>query len=65
MLRRVNNSGDISLHKSRAFVSKVFQFEVLGFEQADEDFYKVYFRDSEIGESDAEALRFRPAQVMR
>jgi hypothetical protein len=33
--------------------------------QVDEDFYKVYFRDVEIGEFDAEALRFRPVQVMR
>jgi hypothetical protein len=31
----------------------------------EEDFYKVYFRDVEIGEFDAEALRFRPVQVMR
>jgi hypothetical protein len=37
----------------------------LGFEQVDEDFYKVYFRDVEIGEFGAEALRFRPVQVMR
>ena len=64
-LRRVNNSGDISWHKGRVFVSEVFRFEVLGFEQVDEDFYKVYFRDVEIGEFDAEALRFRPVQVMR
>ena len=65
MLRRVNNSGDISWHKGRAFVSEVFRFETLGFEQVDEDFYKVYFRDVEIGEFDAEALRFRPVQVVR
>jgi hypothetical protein len=65
MLRRVNNSGDISWHKGRVFVSKVFRFEVLGFEQVDENFYKVYFRDVEISEFDSEALRFRPVQVMR
>ena len=64
-LRRVNNSGDISWHKGRVFISEVFRFEFLGFEEVDEDFYKVYFRDVEIGEFDAEALRFRPAQVMR
>jgi len=29
------------------------------------NFYKVYFRDVEIGEFDAKALRFRPVQVMR
>jgi hypothetical protein len=28
-------------------------------ELADEDFYKVFFRDVAIGEFDAEALRFR------
>jgi transposase InsO family protein len=64
-LRRVNNSGDISWHKGRVFISEVFRFENLGFEEVDEDFYKVYFRDVEIGEFDAEALRFRPVQVMR
>jgi hypothetical protein len=65
-LRRVNNnSGDISLHKGRVFISEVFRMEILGFEQVEEDFYKVYFRDLEIGEFDSEALRFRPAQVMR
>jgi hypothetical protein len=65
MLRKVNNSGDISRHKSRVFVSEVVRFEVLGFEQVDEDFYRVYFREIEIGEFDAEALRFRPVQVVR
>jgi len=61
----VNNSGDISWHKGRVFVSEVFRFETIGFEQVDEDFYKVYFRDVEIGEFDADALRFRPVQVVR
>jgi hypothetical protein len=32
-LRRVNNSGDISWHKGRVFISEVFRFEVLGFEK--------------------------------
>ena len=59
MLRTVNNSGDISWHKGRVFISEVLRFEVVGFEQVDEGFYKVYFRDVEIGEFDAEALRFR------
>jgi hypothetical protein len=36
ILRRVNNSGDISWHKGRVFVSEVFRFEILGFEQVDE-----------------------------
>jgi hypothetical protein len=47
------------------FISEVFRFEILGFEQVDEGFYKVYFRDVEIGEFDAEMLRFLPVQVMR
>jgi hypothetical protein len=61
-LRRVNNSGDISWHKGRVFISEVFRFEILGFEQVQEDFYKVYFRDVEIGEFDAKRFgsgRFR------
>src|ERR1700733_11354228 len=29
-LRRVNNSGDISWHKGRVFISEVFRFEILG-----------------------------------
>ena len=29
--------------------ARFFRFEVLGFEQVDEEFYKVYFRDVEIG----------------
>jgi len=64
------NSGEsttaaISWHKGRAFIGEVFRFEILGFEQVEEDFYKVYFRDLEIGEFDSKALRFRPGQVMR
>ena len=31
-LRRVNNSGDISWHKNRIFISEVFRFEELGVE---------------------------------
>ena len=56
---------NISWHKGRVFVSEVFRFEVLGFERVDEDLYKVHFRDVEIGEFDAEALRFQPVHVMR
>ena len=29
------------------FISEVFRFEILGFEQVEEDFYKVYFRNVE------------------
>jgi len=64
VIRRVNNSGDISWHKGRVFVSQVLRFEDLGFELVAEDFYKVFFRDAEIGEFDAEALRFRPVQAL-
>ncbi len=62
MTRRVNNSDDISWHKDRVFISEVFRFEDLGFEMVGEHFYKVFFRDLEIGELDVEALRFRPLQ---
>ena len=54
----------MDLSRVRA-ICEVFRFEILGFEQVDEDFYRVYFRDVEIGEFDAPALRFRPVQVMR
>ena len=64
VIRRVNNSGDISWHKGRVFVSQVSRFEDLGFGLVAEDFYKVFFRDVEIGEFDAEALRFRPVQAL-
>jgi hypothetical protein len=30
-LRRVNNSGDISWHKNRVFISEVFRFKELAF----------------------------------
>jgi hypothetical protein len=61
----VNNSGDISWHKDRVFISEVFRFEDLGFEMVGEHFYKVFFRDREIGELDVEELRFRPVQISR
>ena len=32
LLRRVNDSGDISWHKNRVFISEVFRFEELAFE---------------------------------
>jgi hypothetical protein len=65
LTRRVNNSGDISWHKGRVFISEVFRFEELGLEHVGEDSYKVFFRDVEIGEFDADALRFRPARLPR
>jgi hypothetical protein len=65
LTRRVNNSGDISWHKGRVFISEVFRFEELAVEEVTEAFYKVFFRNIEIGEFDAEVLRFRPMPVLR
>jgi hypothetical protein len=62
LLRRVNNSGDISWHKSRIFISEVFRFEELGFELVSPGLYRVFFRNMEIGELNAEELRFRSAR---
>ena len=61
-LRRVNNSGDISWHRTRIFISEVFRFEELGFESVTPGFYRVFFRDMEIGELNVEELRFRAAR---
>ena len=63
--RRVNNSGDISWHKARVFISEVFRFEDIGFELVAEGSHRVFFRDVEIGEFNVEDLRFRPVQVLR
>ena len=41
--RRSIQNGSSSAVKRRVFVSEVFRFEVLGFEEVNEDFYKVYF----------------------
>lgn len=62
--RRVNSSGDISWHKGRVFISQVFSFEDLGFEEMDEDFFRVYFRDIELGELDVSEMRFRSVRAM-
>jgi hypothetical protein len=43
LLRRVNNTGDISWHKHRIFISEVFRFEELGFELITPGFYRAYF----------------------
>ncbi|HEY1577818.1 MAG TPA: IS481 family transposase [Terracidiphilus sp.] len=61
-LRRVNNSGDISWHKNRVFISEVFRFEELGIELITPGLYRVFFRDMEIGELNSEELRFRAAR---
>jgi hypothetical protein len=62
LLRRVNNSGDISWHKNRVFISEVFRFEELGVEWITPGLYRVFFRDMEIGELNSEELRFRAAR---
>ena len=62
LLRRVNNSGDISWHKTRIFISEVFRFEELGLELITPGFYRVFFRKMEIGELSADELRFRSAR---
>ena len=43
--RLVNTSGDISWHKDRVLISQVFSFEDLGFEEMDEDIFRVYSRE--------------------
>ena len=62
LLRRVNNSGDISWHKNRVFISEVFRFEELGIELITPGPYRVFFRDMEIGEFSSEEMRFRAAR---
>ena len=62
--RRVNTSGDISWHKDRVFISQVFSFEDLGFEEMEEDIFRVYFREIELGELDVTELRFRPVRAL-
>jgi Integrase core domain len=44
LLRRVNNSGDISWHKNRIFISEVFRFEELAFELITPGLHRVFFR---------------------
>ncbi len=43
LLGIVNNSGDISWHKTRIFISEVFRFEELALELTTPGFYRVYF----------------------
>ncbi len=59
--RRVNNSGDISWHKGRVFISEVFRNEEIGLEQIDENMYRVCFCNTELGEFNSSEMRFRPA----
>jgi hypothetical protein len=59
--RRVNNSGDISWHKGRVFISEVFRNEEIGLEQMDEDVHRVFFCNTELGAFNSSEMRFRPA----
>jgi len=59
--RRENNSGDISWHKGRVFVSEVFRNEEIGLEQMDDAVHRVFFGTIELGEFDTSEMRFRPA----
>ncbi len=58
----MNSSGDISWHKDRVFISQVFSTDDLGFEEMDEDLFRVYFRDIELGELNVPEPRFRPVR---
>lgn len=60
-LNRVNNSGDISWHKGRAFVSEVLRNEEIGLEQMDEDVHRVFFCNTELDEFNSAEMHFRPA----
>jgi hypothetical protein len=56
--RSVNDAGDISWHKSRVFISEVFRGEDRGLEKVEESLYRIYFCNLEVGEFDANDLRF-------
>jgi hypothetical protein len=58
----VNNSGDISWHKNRVFISEVFRSEELAFELITPGIYRAFYRDMEIRELNAEELRFGAAR---
>jgi hypothetical protein len=45
--------------KNRLFISEVFRFEEVGFELLTPGFCRAFFRDMEVGELNAEELRFR------
>jgi hypothetical protein len=60
-LKEENNSGDISWHKGRVFVSEVLRNEEIGLEQMDEDVHRVFFHHTELGEFNSAEMRFRPA----
>lgn len=59
--RRVNDSGDISWHKSRVFISQVFRGQDVALEKVQDNFYRVYFCSLEVGAFDVNEMRFLPA----
>jgi hypothetical protein len=60
--RRVNNSGDISWHKGRVVVSKVFRSnEEIVLEQTDKNVHLVFFCNTELLGFNTSETRFRPA----
>lgn len=59
--RRVNDSGDISWHKGRVFISQVFRGQDIALEKVQDDFYRVYFCSLEVGAFDVDEMRFTPA----
>jgi len=58
--RRVNDSGDISWHKGRAFISQVFRGQDIALEKVQDAFYRVYFCSLEFGAFDVNEMRFLP-----
>ncbi|WP_114208920.1 IS481 family transposase [Acidisarcina polymorpha] len=59
--RRVNDSGDISWHKGRVFISQVFRGQDIALEKVQDAFYRVYFCSLEVGAFDVNEMRFLPA----
>jgi hypothetical protein len=66
LLRRVNNSGDISWHKNRVFISEVFRFEELGVELITLGLYRVetWRSENSIPKSFASELREECAETI-
>jgi hypothetical protein len=50
------------MHRTAGISTDLFRFEELGVELITPGFYRVFFRDMEIGEFNSEELRFRAAR---
>jgi hypothetical protein len=57
----VNNSGDISWHKGRVFLSEGFRNEEIVLEQMDKDIHREFFCNTELREFNTLESWFRPA----